>query len=116
MLAAAVDFEVFRPVLEDTLGYRDGAKGGRPPVDPVAMFKILLLQAQNDLSDARTEFLIKDRLSWLRFLGFGLNEPTPDENTIRHFRNRLTAVGAIKPLFDQLGACLSNVLDSAYET
>jgi len=109
VLASAVDFEVFRPVLEDALGYSDGAKGGRPPYVPVAMFKILLLQAQNDLSDARTEFLIKDRLSWLRFLGFGLNEPTPDENTIRHFRNRLTAVGAIKPLFDQLDAYLRSL-------
>jgi IS5 family transposase len=109
VLASAVDFEVFRPVLEDALGYSDGAKGGRPPYVPVAMFKILLLQAQNDLSDARTEFLIKDRLSLLRFLGFGLNEPTPDENTIRHFRNRLTAVGAIKPLFDQLDAYLRSL-------
>lgn len=105
-LGRAVDFEVFRSVLEDALGYSDGAKGGRPPYDPVAMFKILLLQAQHDLSDARAEFLIRDRLSWMRFLGFGLNEATPDENTIRHFRNRLTEVGAIKPLFAQLDAYL----------
>lgn len=105
-LSKAVDFEVFRDVLNDAMGYGDGAKGGRPPFDPVMMFKVLLLQAQNDLSDARAEFLIKDRLSWMRFLGLGLNEATPDENTIRHFRNRLTAVGAIKPLFDQLDAYL----------
>ena len=45
-LGRALDFEVFRPVLEDALGYSDGSKGGRPPYDPVAMFKILLLQAQ----------------------------------------------------------------------
>lgn len=101
-----MDFEVFRDVLEDALGYSDGSKGGRPPYDPVAMFKILLLQAQHDLSDARAEFMIKDRLSWMRFLGFGLNEPTPDENTIRHFRNRLSKVGAIEPLFSQLDAYL----------
>jgi transposase len=105
-LSRAVDFEVFRPVREDALGYSDGAKGGRPPYDPVAMFKVLLLQAQHDLSDARAEFMIRDRLSWMRFLGFGLNEPTPDENTIRHFQNKLTAVGAIGPLFDQLDAHL----------
>jgi transposase, IS5 family len=60
-LSRAVDFEVFRDVLNDAMGYGDGAKGGRPPFDPVMMFKVLLLQAQNDVSDARAEFWIKDR-------------------------------------------------------
>jgi IS5 family transposase len=60
------------------------------------MFKILILQAQHNLSDARTEFMIRDRLSWLRFLGFSLGDRTPDENTIRHFRNRLTETGTLK--------------------
>ncbi|MBS1078837.1 IS5/IS1182 family transposase, partial [Gluconobacter kondonii] len=34
-----VDFEVFRPELEQALAYSDGSKGGRPPFDPVLMFK-----------------------------------------------------------------------------
>ena len=46
------------------------SKGGRPPFDPVSMFKALILQAQHNLSDARMEFMIRDRLSWMRFLGF----------------------------------------------
>ena len=71
-------------------------KGGRPPFDPVSMFKALILQAQHNLSDARMEFMIRDRLSWMRFLGFDLGGPTPDENTIRHFRNRLTETGTLK--------------------
>ncbi len=40
--------------------------------------------------------MIRDRLSWMRFLGFDLGAPTPDESTIRHFRNRLTETGALK--------------------
>ena len=32
------------------------------------------------------EFLIRDRLSWRRFLDFDLVAVTPDENTIRLFR------------------------------
>ena len=71
-MGRVVDFEVFRPALEKALAYGDGAKGGRPPYDPVAMFKVLILAAQNTVSDARMEFLIRDRLSWLRFLGFDL--------------------------------------------
>ena len=42
------------------------------------------------------EFMIRDRLSWMRFLGFDLGAPTPDENTIRHSRNRLTETGTLR--------------------
>ena len=95
-LETTVDFEYFRGWLVEGLGYGDGSKGGRPPFDPVSMFKALILQAQHNLSDARMEFMIRDRLSWMRFLGFDLGAPTPDENTIRHFRNRLTETGTLK--------------------
>ncbi|WCP15930.1 hypothetical protein sphantq_04420 (plasmid) [Sphingobium sp. AntQ-1] len=98
-MARVVDFELFRPALEKALAYGNGAKGGRPPYDPVAMFKVLILAAQNTVSDARMEFLIRDRLSWLRFLGFDLGAATPDENTIRLFREKLTRAGAIDTLF-----------------
>jgi hypothetical protein len=69
-MARGIDVEVFRPAREGALSYSDGATGGRPPYDPVAMFKVLILAAQNNVSEARMEFLIRDRLSWLRFLGF----------------------------------------------
>ncbi len=99
-LGRIVDFEGFRPILEHALAYADGSKGGRPPYDPVAMFKILILAAQNNVADARMEYLIRDRLSWLRFLGFDLGAPTPDANTIRLFREQLTVAGAMQVLFD----------------
>jgi len=54
----AVDFELFRPELDSALVYADSCKGGRPPIDPVMMFKILVIQAQNSLSDERAGFLI----------------------------------------------------------
>ena len=96
VLEATVDFEHFRPWLVEGLGYGDGSRGGRPPFDPVSMFKALILQAQHNLSDARMEFMIRDRLSWMRFLRLELGAPTPDENTIRHFRNRLSETGTLK--------------------
>ncbi|WP_346344001.1 transposase, partial [Gluconobacter cerinus] len=46
-----VDFEAFRPDLEQALAYSDGSNGGRPPFDPVLMFKILVIQTLNNLSD-----------------------------------------------------------------
>ena len=77
-----VDFEHFRPALEKALGYADGTRGGRPPYDPVMMFKVLVIQTQNNLGDDRTEFLINDRLSFMRFLGLGLGDKVPDAKTI----------------------------------
>ena len=99
VLAQVVDFEVFRAPLEEALNYSDGAKGGRPPYDAVAMFKVLILAARHTVSDERMEFLIRDRLSWLRFLGFDLGAPTPDRNTIWTFRERLIRTGAMDKLF-----------------
>jgi transposase, IS5 family len=96
---AVVDFEMFRPDLMTALNYSDGTKGGRPPFDPVLMFKILVIQAQNNLSDERAEFLINDRLSFMRFLGLGLTDKVPDAKTIWAFRERLTKAGAIEALF-----------------
>ena len=99
--AATVDFEIFRSPLEAALVYADGVKGGRPPYDAVMMFKILVIQAQNNLSDERTEFLINDRLSFMRFLGLSLGERVPDAKTIWLFRERLTHAGTIEKLFDR---------------
>lgn len=62
-LGRLVDFEAFRPTLIAALAYSDGAKGGRPPYDPVAMLKALVLAAQDNVADARMEYLIRDRLS-----------------------------------------------------
>lgn len=62
-LEAPVDFEYFRGEVVEGLGYGDEAKGGRPPLAQVSMFKVLILQAQHNLSDAMMEFIIRDRLS-----------------------------------------------------
>ena len=103
---AAVDFELFRAELNVALGYSNGSEGGRPPFDPVMMFKILVIQATNNLSDERAEFLINDRLSFMRFLGLGLAERVPDARTIWLFREKLTKAGAIKTLFERFDATL----------
>ncbi len=68
-LASAVNFEPFRYRFEKALKRSDGAKGERPAYDVVLMFKILILQALYGLSGAQAEFQIRDRLSFLRFLG-----------------------------------------------
>lgn len=98
-LNAVVPWEVFRKPLGKALKRSDGAKGGRPPYDAVMMFKVLVLQALYNLSDDQTEFVINDRLSFMRFLGLGLGDKVPDAKTIWLFREHLSEARAIDNLF-----------------
>jgi len=98
-LSRVVDFELFRKPLAKALKRTDGAKGGRPPFDPVMMFKIMVLQALYDLGDDQAEFVINDRLSFMRFLGLGLGDKVPDAKTIWLFREHLTQGRAVENLF-----------------
>jgi len=105
-LNATVDFELFRPELELAVPRSDGTRGGRPPFDHVLMFKVLVLQAMNGLGDEPTEYFLRDRLTWKRFLGLGLGDAVPDANTIWTFREDLTRAGAVKGLFDRFDEAL----------
>ena len=106
------NFELFRSELERAVPRSDGSKGGRPAFDHVLMFKVLILQASHSLSDERTEYLIKDRLSFMRFLGLGVADTVPDANTIWTFREALTRAKiqekpAIEILFKRFDAALA---------
>ncbi len=103
---SAVDFEIFCADLMSALAYSEGAQGGRPPFDLVTMFKILVIQAMDNLSDERAEFLINDRMSFMRFLGLSLSDRVPDARTIWLFREKLTKAGAIQSLFNRFDAAL----------
>lgn len=106
-LNAVVPWEVFRKPLAKALKRSDGAKGGRPPYDPVMMFKIMVLQALYGLSDDQAEFQIQDRLSFMRFLGLGLGDKVPDAKTIWLFREHLTQARAMENLFARFDHHLS---------
>jgi IS5 family transposase len=105
-LALVIDFEVFRPELEAVLARSDRAKGGRPPYDVVLMFKILVVQTLYTLSDDQTEYQIRDRLSFMRFLGLALEDRVPDAKTVWLFREQLTLAGAVERLFAHFDGAL----------
>ncbi len=85
---------------------RCSARSLGPLAFGASLFKVLIIQAQNDLSDDRTEFLISDRLSFMRFLGLGLQDKVPDAKTIWSFRERLTKAKAIDTLFKRFDLAL----------
>ena len=53
------------------------------------MFKILVLQQLNNLSDDQIEYQIRDGLSFMRFLGLQIESRVPDAKTIWLFREEL---------------------------
>ena len=63
------------------------------------MFKFLVLQALYSLSDDAAEFQVRDRLSFMRFLGLGLGDRVPDAKTIWLFREQLVRADAVE-VFD----------------
>ena len=52
-----------------------------------------MLQSLHNLSDEQTEFMIRDRLSFMRFLNLGLEDPVPDATTSGYFGRLLLRRG-----------------------
>jgi len=98
-----IDWEIFRHSICERVRKPDYAKGGRPPIDEVLMFKITLLQDWNNVSDDSTEYLVNCRLDWQRFLGMELGEKSPDAKTIWLFKEQLgkEGLGELFELFNQ---------------
>jgi IS5 family transposase len=70
------------------------------------MFKVLVLQTLYTLSDDQTEYQLKDRLSFMRFIGLALHDPVPDAKTIWLYREQLARAGATERLFARFDALL----------
>ena len=70
------------------------------------MFKVLVLQTLYTLSDDQTEYQLKDRLSFMRFVGLALHDPVPDAKTIWLYREQLARAGAAEKLFARFDALL----------
>lgn len=63
---------------------------GRPSLDPVVFFKCMLVGFfENVVHDTELAFRIADSLTLRRFLGYGLDERTPEESTLRKTRQRM---------------------------
>ena len=64
------------------------------------IFKALVLQALYNLSDDQAEYQLRDRLSFMRFLGLGLEDAVPDAKALWLYREALAKAGAVEELFD----------------
>lgn len=85
---AAVDFNKLYTFVEDLYC----ADNGRRSVDPVVLFKMVLIQHLYGLpSLRRTADEVSMNMAYRWFLGYGLNETTPHFSTVSYnFRHRFT--------------------------
>lgn len=100
-LNEVVAWEEFRPRLNQIHQKERKSPAGRKPTDGVVMFKMLVLQKLYNISDEALEYQVNDRLSFMRFLGFGLEDKVPDATTVWLFREDLQKHGLIDELFEQ---------------
>ena len=106
---AVVRWEDFRFRLEAT--WRNPAEerksnAGCKPWDAVVMFKAIVLCALYNLSDDQVEYQIRDRFSFVRFLGLGLEDKVPDAKTVWMYREQLVQAGVIEALFEDFDGYL----------
>jgi transposase len=65
-------------------------KIGRPSLDPVVFFKCMLIGFfENIIYDTHLEYRIADSLTFRKFLGYSLEQRTPDESTLRKTRQKM---------------------------
>src|SRR5262245_9822053 len=99
-----VPWESFRAEIEAVVLTSDELKkssAGRKPFDALLMFRMLVLQALNNLSDEQLEYQVRDRLSFSRFVGLAIKDSIPDATTLWLFREKLAKAGLIEKLFDR---------------
>ncbi len=102
-----VDWKIFLPLINRAFEKTKKSPAGRKPFNRLMMFKVLLIQGLYNLSDAQTEYQIKDRLSFMRFLGLSLGDTIPDEKTIWAYREVLTESQILNRLFKRFDKYLA---------
>ena len=104
-----VPWESFRAEIEAVVLTPDELKkssAGRKPFDAMLMFRMLVLQALNNLSDEQVEYQVRDRLSFSRFLGLAIEDSIPDATTLWLFREKLAKAGLIENCLSVLTSIL----------
>ena len=82
------DFRADIEAVTDTKPAERKSNAGRKPYDTILKLKIVVLQSLYNLSDEQTEYLVRDRLSFMRFLDLELEAVTSAARNIAQSDNR----------------------------
>lgn len=105
-IAAMVDFSFARNEVEHTYG-----RNGNVSVDPVVILKMMfLLFFDNVASERQLMEIIPERLDYLWFLGYGLNDPVPNHSVLSKARARWGTEVFEKLFVRTIRACVASGL------
>src|SRR5215468_7326822 len=107
-----VPWESFRDDIEAVVLTPDEMRkssAGRKPVDAIVLFRMLVLQALNNLSDEQAEYQVGDRLSFTRFLRLGIEDSIrslPRPGSLRGYSTASTSTSLPKATWRVVGRWL----------
>jgi len=102
-VAAAIDFTFARAEVQASYGYN-----GNVSVDPAVVLKLMfLLFFDNVRSERHLMELLPERLDYLWFLGYGLNDEVPHHSVLSKARARWGSVVFEKLFIRTVAACLA---------
>lgn len=105
LLNEKIEWESFRKILKTIRPEKNPnniRNAGRKPFDEIMMFKVIILQRLYNLSDDQTEFQLKDRRSFERFVSGGDTlYYMPDAKTIWLYKERFKEHGIARKVFKQ---------------
>jgi hypothetical protein len=108
LLSGIVDFNEFRSDLKAALRASGHPGQARDAIEPLAMFRMLVLQDLHGLSLEQTARLVQDRLTWMRFCGVNRDGPFPTSAALARFQAELKAAEMFEPLMARVGHKLTD--------
>ena len=105
-LSESIPWEAFRPLLDKGYSQERKSNAGRKRIDPLILFKMLVLQKLFNLSDEEVKFHVNDRRKFEKFVGLGVMNDFPDATTVAFFRVRLRKANVKDELFEMFESYL----------
>ena len=101
-----INWEALRPQLTGLYKRESSHAGGQEPLDPLIMFKAILLGQWHSLSDPKLEEALHVRIDFMQFCGLTMSDAVPDGTTLCRFRNRLIHANKLDQLLGSINAQL----------
>jgi transposase len=102
-VAEVIDFSFARQEVASTYGYN-----GNVSIDPEVILKLMFLLFFDDVrSERQLMELLPERLDYLWFLGYGINDPVPDHSVLSKARARWGSVLFEKLFTRTVSACVA---------